>query len=184
MMVISFSLKEGVAPALRAVLGTSCASLLYLTVSALGLIAVLTASAQAFALVRYVGAAYLIYLGLRMLRNAWRHKSAPGGEVELRSRPFLQGLTTHLSNPKAIVYWTALLPQFIEPSASVTRQIMILGGIAILADLLVLASYAVLAAWARGWLRKSRPVSWIDLVAGSFLISAGSLLAFAGHASA
>jgi homoserine/homoserine lactone efflux protein len=183
MMVISFSLKEGAGQALRAVLGTTFASTLYLSVSVLGLIAVVTASQRAFALIRYAGAAYLVYLGVRMLRGAWRHKYAAAGQVVLRSRPFVQGLTTHLSNPKAIAYWTALLPQFVEPSRSVTRQVIILGAVAILFDFVILASYAALASWAREWLLGSRTAGWIDLVAGSFLIGAGTLLAFASNVS-
>jgi homoserine/homoserine lactone efflux protein len=183
MMVISVSLKGGAGQALRAVLGTTFASTLYLSVSVLGLIAVLTASQRAFALIRYAGAVYLVYLGIRMLRGAWRHQFASARRVELRSRPFVQGLTTHLSNPKAITYWAALLPQFIDPSHNVNRQVIILGAVAILFDFAILASYALLAAWARAWLLGSRTAGWIDLVAGSFLIGAGTLLAFARNVS-
>ena len=77
-------------------------------------LAALTASAILFAFVRYAGAAYLVYLGVRMILGS---RGTPSAQAEpTRTAPgFMQGFVTHLSNPKAVLYWTALLPQFITP---------------------------------------------------------------------
>jgi len=154
-MTLSFALSQGFAAASRAVFGTAFASVLFLTVSAFGLIAVLVASRAAFDVVRVVGAVYLIFLG---------------------GHPFLQGFVTHLSNPKALLYWTAMLPQFIHDRERPTGQLLLLGFLGMAIGVSVLLAYAALAVRTRHVLDRPRISQRIDIVAGLFFLSAGGWL--------
>jgi homoserine/homoserine lactone efflux protein len=174
-MTVSFALNRGFGAALRAVLGTAVASLTFLGLSALGLIAVLVASPAAFSFIRIAGAVYLVYLGLRMLLAAVRHKLESGSRHRMSGTidPFLQGLVTHLSNPKAILYWTAMLPQFIDPSRPAARQIEFLGVLGMLIDVAVLTGYAALAASTRRSLAQSNAARTLDCLGAAFFLLAG-----------
>jgi homoserine/homoserine lactone efflux protein len=173
---LSFALAQGFARALRSVLGVAAASAVFLVVSALGVIAALAAASTAFFVVRAAGAAYLAYLGVRLLRAALRPTGSPG-PVKLTTRPFTQGFMTHISNPKAILYWGALLPQFIEPDRPVARQVVLLGTLGIVIDVGVLASYAALAAFARQRLDRPGISRVLHGIAGVFFLSTSVWLA-------
>ncbi len=173
---ISFALAQGFARAFRAVLGVAAASAVFLLVSALGVVAALTAASTAFFLVRIGGAVYLAYLGVRLLRAASRPSETPA-PVRLTTRPFTQGFLTHLSNPKAILYWGALLPQFIEADRPLARQVALLGSLGILIDVVVLASYAGLAAFARRRLDRPRVSRALHAVSGAFFVATSVWLA-------
>lgn len=179
MLVIGFALKQGLGSALRAIVGISLINLLYLALAALGLVALVVASAPLFALVRYCGAAYLIYLGYKLVRSGLTPPTVVAKEVPLRT-PLLQGVLTHLGNPKGVLYWSALLPQFLDISTSAAHplalQITLLGLAAVIIDAAVMYAYAVVFASASRLLRSSRYFRWIETVAGAFFIVSGLLL--------
>lgn len=179
MLVIGFALKQGMAPALRAIIGVSLINILFLACAALGLVALVVASAPLFTAVRYCGAAYLIYLGYKMLRAGLRSQASEVQEVPLRT-PLLQGVLTHLANPKGVLYWAALLPQFLDTSPdaaySVAWQITLLGAIATIIDFAVMYAYAMLFASASRVLRGSRYFRWIETISGTIFIVSGVLL--------
>jgi threonine/homoserine/homoserine lactone efflux protein len=187
MLMISFGLRDGRPSVLRAVAGVVTASLLFLVVSALGVAAALHASTTLFAVVRYAGAAYLVYLGVRLLVAAARAADVPppvGAAVSAqpqrtRTGAYWQGLVTHLSNPKAILFWGALLPQFLDTGRAVARQIVFLGLLGIAMDAVVLTAYGLAAAAARHFAPTQAFTRWIDAAAGSFFVLTGALLAFA-----
>jgi homoserine/homoserine lactone efflux protein len=192
MLMISVGLRHGSASVLRGVAGIGVASLLFLTVSAFGVAAALHASDTLFAFVRYAGAAYLVYLGVRLLIAGVQAGAPSTGSGDLAvpdpqhragataSRgAFWQGFVTHLSNPKAVLYWTALLPQFIDPARPVAAQTVTLGLMGIAMDLCILAGYGLAAAGTRHLGVTSSYTRWIDLTAGAFFVVAGSLLALA-----
>lgn len=173
---ISFALAQGFGPAVRSVLGVGVSSALYLLISALGVIAALSAASTAFFVVRIAGAMYLAYLGVRMLRAA-AHPERALAPVRLTTRPFTQGFMTHISNPKAVLYWGALLPQFIRADRPPARQILLLGSLGMLLDMGVLASYAALAAFARRKLDRPEFSRALHGVAGTFFVATSVWLA-------
>jgi homoserine/homoserine lactone efflux protein len=197
MLMISLGLRDGAATVLRAVAGIGVASLLFLTVSAFGVAAALHASETLFAIVRYAGAAYLVYLGVRLLIAGAKAGRAADGSATAASDAggparssgtasppatanrgaFWQGFVTHLSNPKAVLYWTALLPQFVDPARPIAAQTVTLGLIGIAMDLCILAGYGLAAAGTRHLGVTARYTRWIDLAAGTFFVVAGSMLA-------
>lgn len=188
MLVIGVALKQGFPSALRAIVGVSLINLLYLVLAALGLVALVVASAPLFAVIRYCGAAYLIYLGCQLLRAAWtphtvdvanassQSASSLQNNPSLQNDPLVQGVITHLSNPKGVLYWAALLPQFLDPQRSFAWQVAVLGGFAIAVDIAVMVGYALIFASASRLLRSSRYFRWIEIFAGIFFIASGLLL--------
>jgi threonine/homoserine/homoserine lactone efflux protein len=178
LLVISQGLKAGFKPSLRGTLGILTGNAIYFALSAFGLGALLLASAALFQVIKYLGAAYLVYLGLRMLISR-----SPSLENELRGVPqrrsirlFMQGLVTQLSNPKAIVFFTALLPQFVTPGGDLPGQFLVLGIISIAVEFPVLLAYGWMAERG-GKLIPERFAALPDRIAGGFLVGAGLGLA-------
>lgn len=184
LLMISTGLRSGSRAALTVVAGIMVASFVYLAVAAGGVIAAVTASPLLFALIRYAGAAYLLYLGLRLIIAAWR-TPAPDPDAPSATDPssaaqgqyFWQGFVTHISNPKAVLFWTAVLPQFIDTSVPVTAQVISLGLLGMAIDAVVLAAYGLSAAAARHSLLTAALARWLDLVAGIVFTILGVMLA-------
>ena len=116
------------------------ANALYFAISATGLFAVLLAWYEVFFLVKWVGAAYLVWLGVR----SWRSSPAAAELVPLGTRSTLQGFVVQISNPKTLLFFGALLPQFVDVSDPVGFQLAILGATSIAIEFVVLAGYASL----------------------------------------
>lgn len=177
-LVVSQGLKQGFNASVKGAIGIEIGNSFYFVLSAMGLNAILVLSARLFETIRWLGVAYLVFLGLTMLLRTPEPLKEETGTVMKRPSwsPVWQGIVTQLINPKAIVYFTALLPQFITTSQAPTLQFVILGAISVLVELPVLVGY--------GWLgsRGGRVVSkrfaaLPDRIAGAFLIGAGTGLA-------
>ena len=148
LLVLSVSLTRGWSPGLQASAGILVANTLYFLLSATSLGAILLASWEAFFLIKWAGAAYLIWLGLTMVvaRGAGDIGTAtPPTPMRTGRRTWLHGMITQGANPKALVFFTAFLPQFVNPAEPLAPQIAILAATSILIEFGVLASYAALA---------------------------------------
>ncbi|MGH9671709.1 MAG: LysE family translocator, partial [Bryobacteraceae bacterium] len=132
-----------------------------------------------FFAVKWIGAGYLIYLGIRALfGTGGRLPDVKPGVVEMRPwRLFVGGFVLQASNPKAIVFFSALLPQFIDPRAPVAQQIAILGVTSVLIEFVVLLGYGIVTGRASQVARQPRYAVWTNRVAGGLLIAAGVGLA-------
>jgi len=178
-LLVSLGLRDGAAAVLRASGGIAVASMLFLLISALGLVAVLVASAPVFHALCIAGAAYLAWLGLRMLWGARSPATADPSVRERQGRPFVQGLVTHLSNPKAVVYWSALLPQFLDTGRPLAPQVGLLGCSGIALDVAVLCGYGLVASAARKGGLSTGQQRAVNIAGGLFFLLAGVLLALA-----
>jgi threonine/homoserine/homoserine lactone efflux protein len=181
LLTLAVSVRAGFGPAVRAILGVCTGSTCYLLVSLAGLLAILVTHRVIFHAVQIAGATYLIYLGVRMVLGGARARGEARQETAAPpfDRPYFDGLVTQLSNPKAILYWTALLPPFIDPARPVPPQLLVLIAIGIGVDFVVLAAYAAGAAQVRRWLREPRFQRGINLSAGSLFVLTGAGLAWA-----
>ena len=163
-------------------LGVASGQGVWALASAVGLIALLAASHPVFVGLRVVGSAYLVWLGLHALRDAFRPRELPAGHGAARparlppARAFRQGLLSNLGNPKMVVFFTSLLPQFVSPGGGFAALLGL--GIAFCAMTFAwLSVYAVAVARARGWLLRSRARRALDAVTGSVLVALGLRLA-------
>ncbi|HKO57213.1 MAG TPA: LysE family translocator [Thermoanaerobaculia bacterium] len=173
LLVMSQAMRRGFRASFRGALGILTGNAIYFALSAVGLGALLIASTRVFEALRWAGAAYLVVMGLRMIATKTKEAEAP---QNIEQRSFVQGVVTQLANPKAIVFFTALLPQFVDPRAGrLALQFFILGVISVVIELPVLAAYGFLAD--RGRALYGRHGKWVERVAGGFLVAAGVKLA-------
>lgn len=152
---------------------------------AVGLGAVLAASETAFTVVKYLGAAYLVYLGWKQLRaDAAPVSVEAGGPGRASVRELiLRGMLLNLTNPKGTVFLLAVVPQFVDPSQPLTHQYAILAGTLAFTDTVVMGVYTLLAAKVLGLLKQPSHIRWMNRSIGSLFIAAGLLLAtFRRHA--
>lgn len=194
--VVSHGINRGTGAGLWAATGVLLANALYFAISATGLFALLIAWHEVFVLIKWLGAAYLIWTGIQ----SWRAHStgspestltaapaAPADRAELRhpSRPSSpegwqagrRGFAVQATNPKTLLFFGALLPQFIDPTGAVGLQFAILGATSIAIEFCVLAMYSALANRASRVARQPKFAKWLDRASGTLLIAAGAGLA-------
>jgi threonine/homoserine/homoserine lactone efflux protein len=152
--VVTRSLSQGRTAGIVSVLGVETGTFAYALAAAAGLTGLIAASETGFTIVKYAGAAYLVYLGVRKLRAREQTQDTPPGA---RSRLFLGGMLVQLLNPKIAIFFLAFLPQFVDPAnGPVAVQMLVLGTIFTLLAVLSDSAYALLAGVLGGWLRGGR----------------------------
>ncbi|HEY1725817.1 MAG TPA: LysE family translocator [Steroidobacteraceae bacterium] len=178
LFVLGSAVRRGFSPGLTAAAGILAGNTFYFALSATGIAAIILASHRVFSLLKWAGAAYLVWLGLRLLLS---RTAAPASASAPRPadnhRGFMRGFLVQAANPKALVFFIALLPQFINPAASVPWQILILGVSSVAIEFVVLSGYAALAARARH-LTGARFAQSLERIGGAFLVAAGARLAW------
>jgi homoserine/homoserine lactone efflux protein len=181
LLVLSQALTRGAARSVRSSCGILAANSLYFALSATGLGALLVASYDVFFAIKWVGAAYLVYLGVTTFRAKVSPVSPETGAqqpaVVSDRKLFLNGFVLQAANPKALLFFTALLPQFIDPSGGVAMQVAILGVTSIVVEFFVLLGYGVLAGRASHLAAQPRFVTLTNRLSGSLLVGAGVGLA-------
>jgi threonine/homoserine/homoserine lactone efflux protein len=182
--VLSSALRSGLRAGTIAATGILAGNALYFVLSATGVAAIILASNRIFSALRWIGAAYLVFLGLRMIFTRAAEQSPmpaatspASASAPVPGRLFARGFIVQAGNPKALVFFVALLPQFINPAASVPLQILVLGVTSLVIEFLVLGSYASVAARARH-LGNGRWSTTLERVGGGCLIAAGTRLAW------
>ena len=175
MLVLSQGLARGAVSSIWANLGILAGNTMYFALSATSLGAVLMASYGLFSVIRWAGAAYLIWLGVSAFMGRSRVLSmSPKSDAPARGgRIFVNGFVLQASNPKALVFFTALLPQFIDPRASVITQVTILGATSVVIEFFVLLAYGGLAGRFTAIASRPRFRTLANRIAGSLLIAAG-----------
>jgi homoserine/homoserine lactone efflux protein len=173
-LVIATGVSQGVRAALVTVAGTSIGNTLLLAAIAFGLSWVLQNAAALFELMRWAGAAYLIWLGVQ----AWRHAGAlttdRAGTVN-----FSRGLLVALSNPKTIAFFTAFLPQFVDPHLPVARQLIVMCTVTAVLAALSDSAWALASGFGRAWFVKPVRAKWLGRLSGVVLMGGGVWLSLA-----
>ncbi len=180
LLVVSQAISRGTWSGLAATLGILTTNAVYFALSATGVGALIVGSSRVFAVVKWLGAIYLVWMGARMI-FARPHappasESAPPVSPSTRNA-FSLAVVTQGANPKAIVFFTAILPQFVDPSAPVVPQIVILGVSSIVIELVVLSAYIATCHAARGLVGQTRFSLRLQRLGGAFLVAAGARLA-------
>ena len=173
--IIARSMDQGRLAGFVSVLSIETGNSVHVLAATLGLSALLLSSALAFSVVKYLGAAYLIYLGIRrLLTRAQDHEIASLQRQSLR-RIYSQGVLVATLNPKTALFFLAFLPQFVDPSTgSVALQLLTLGGMFVMMAIVTDSMYALLSSTAGGWLKRNRSfLSAERYIVGSVYIGLG-----------
>jgi threonine/homoserine/homoserine lactone efflux protein len=180
--IVSQSVEHGRRAGLTATLGVHTGTMVHLTAAALGLSAILVSSSLAFTTVKLLGAAYLIYLGLRALFGADDPKMAPAAREVRLGRTFRQGVLVNVTNPKTALFFFAFLPQFLDRGAGrLPLQIALLGLVFTCIGLVTDSSWALASGLAAGWIKGNARFTRIQRrVSGCVFIGLGLVTAFAG----
>ncbi len=178
-VVIANSLKHGTRAGLMNVLGTQVGLVIWLGIAALGLGAAIQVMGVWFVLLRYAGAAYLMWLAYKLFMS--------NGDLAVatdRARPrgsfFLQGFVVIMSNPKMLVLFGALIPPFIPAGADVVRMTLILGTTSMVIAAIGDTAYALAAGRAGAWLSRKR-IRAIEIISGSFLMGGAAWMVLKGR---
>ncbi|WP_421984143.1 LysE family translocator [Roseibium sp.] len=177
MLVVSYALTQGRRSAFASVLGVGLGDATAAAVSLLGLGAILAASATAFSVLKWVGAAYLVWLGIKMWRSRPAVQNVQQMEHISARKIFWHAYVVTSLNPKGIVFFMAFLPHFIAPQASVAPQLFLLGTTFVVLGILNAAVYAFAAAAIGQKLRSPSLLRLVNRVGGGFLISAAAMTA-------
>ena len=173
LLVLATSLRQGAKLAVSSILGILSANALYFGLSATSVGAMLAASDRVFLVAKWVGAGYLVYLGVQSLFARASVLERTRGDGHAPGRLYSGAFLTQASNPKAIVFFGAFVPQFIDRTLPVFRQMAILAVTSTVIEFLVLLGYALVAERASAMTRRPNYLIWTNRVAGLLLISAG-----------
>lgn len=176
--VVGTGLRRGFAASFAASLGILSANTIYFFASALGLGVVIAQAPWLFVGLKWAGAAYLVWLAVAAFRAKPETAAPTGSGAQGGWQAYRGALLLQLANPKAILFFTALLPQFVHPEAawSVPFQIFVLGVTSVASEVLVLAGYGALAARAARLSSDPRLLRWFERASGACLLGCAALV--------
>jgi threonine/homoserine/homoserine lactone efflux protein len=180
--IVARSLDQGRLAGLVSVASIEAGNFVHVLAATLGLSALLLSSGLAFAVVKYLGAAYLIYLGLRRLLTRTAAQPTVALQRQSLRRIFSQGVVVAVLNPKTALFFFAFLPQFVDPAQGrVTTQLLALGSLFVLMAVVTDGLYALIAGSAGQWLKSSRLFALAErYLIGSIYIGLGLTAALGG----
>ena len=176
LLMLSVSMANGFSRSLATAAGDLTANAIQIVLAGFGLAAIITSSQYGLLIIKWAGVSYLIWIGLRQILASFRHGNGAVGLPPASIRTlWFRGFVTSASNPKAVVFFAALFPQFLDPQDALAPQIAILGATYIVIDGSFLAFYGKGASWMAKGIRGKHKV-WVERAAGSSLIAAAILL--------
>ena len=178
MLVVSYALGRGKQTGWATVPGVTLGDFVAMTASLLGVGAILATSATAFTIMKFAGAGYLIWLGIKL----WRAEPQPDDLVDTRSEMsgramFWNAFVVTALNPKSIIFFIAFVPQFIDPARPALMQFVILEATFLVLAAVNVAIWAVLAGELRARFRQASTLRFVNRIGAGFLIGAGVLTA-------
>ena len=175
-LIVTTGARQGTRAALMTVAGASSGNAVLLALIAFGLGWILKTSAEVFDALRWAGAAYLVWLGIQ----AWRHAGAPSADVAPRGHVHAwRGFVVALTNPKTIAFFTAFLPQFIDASLPVERQLFVMCAVSVTLGACLDAGWAAAAGFGRAWFLKPKHNRLLGRLSACALIGGGIWLSLA-----
>ena len=174
LLVVSYALGQGWRTALPMAIGVALGDFTAMTLSMLGLGALLAASATLFTILKWVGAAYLVYLGIRLWRAGGTLDAAPRTDAVSAAKMLGHAWLVTALNPKSITFFVAFLPAFLDPQADFLTQMVVFETTFLVLAFANAFGYALVAARARGFVANPRAIGIVNKVGGGLLIGAGA----------
>ncbi|QTF10628.1 homoserine/homoserine lactone efflux protein [Brenneria izadpanahii] len=179
---MSTGISHGYRGTIASITGLQIGLAVHIVLVGIGLGALLSQSLLIFDLLKWLGAAYLIWLGIQQWRSAGSLDMNALASAMPRRKLLKRAILVNLTNPKSIVFLAALFPQFIIPHQPQAAQYLVLGATTIAVDIIVMIGYATLAKRISGWLKGARQMRILNRIFGSLFILVGALLATARKA--
>lgn len=176
MLISAYGFKGGFRDALAAIAGTQTGNTLWYVICVAGLGALVAASPHVFLILKLAGAAYLVWLGGSEIWSSFRAGNDHG--PRLKGRPYVQAALTQLSNPKALLFFGALVPQFLDTSASLVPQYAIMFAVTFIGESVILTGYGWLASHG-GRIASVKGAAWRARISGAVLVALGVAAAIA-----
>ena len=176
LLIISNSIRHGLRRSAVTIAGDLTANSIQMTAAAFGLAAVIAASADAFVWIKWIGVAYLAWIGLQLMLSTRHEIHVSANPARSSWRLFRQGFVTSMANPFAVAFFGALFPQFIDPGKPVLPQLVILGVTYLGVDGTILVAWGWLGIRAASTLRR-HSFEVINRICGALMIAAAGLLA-------
>ena len=178
LFAIATGAQKGKAAALVGVAGMNTATLVWFCAAALGLGALILAFPQVFHLLAFAGAAYIAWLGVKSLLVAFRHDAEPGHQAFRQGRSaYLDGFTVQIANPKAVLFFTAVLPPFLDPARPLPAQLAAFACATLTLDILAMSAYGLGGAALAARMTEPRFARGFAVVVGLLLLTAAVLMA-------
>ncbi len=180
MVVVSHALPHGPAGGMRGALGpivgVNIGNFIWYALTAFGLIALINAVPTAYAVLRWIGVAYLAWMAFRMLQGSAGKLASQTARRAGFTKGFVNGLAVHMSNPKALLFYTAFIPPFINPDGNLLLQFAILAGLTVFTETTGLTFYAALASKARNLGSADQVQPLFQKIAALILLGAALIL--------
>ncbi|PSW20103.1 LysE family translocator [Photobacterium sanctipauli] len=173
LLTISYALTHGRSAAIALVSGVVLGDLTAMLASLLGLGAILSSSAELFSIVKWMGAIYLVYLGVKLYCSPIEQEEGQQEKVANRLHIFRHAYIVTLLNPKSIVFFVAFFPQFLDTTQPLVPQMIVQVVTFLCLALLALSAYGISASLARHKIRSPSVQKWINRVGGSLIVGAG-----------
>ena len=175
---IATGAQKGKGAALVGVAGMNTATLVWVCAAALGLGALILAFPQVFHLLAFAGAAYIAWLGVKSLLGALRHDAEPGHQAFRQGKSaYLDGFTVQIANPKAVLFFTAVLPPFLDPARPLPAQLAAFACATLTLDILAMSAYGLGGAALAARMTEPRFARGFAVVVGLLLLTAAVLMA-------
>lgn len=181
LLVLSYALTQGRRVAVGMALGVALGDLVAITASLLGLGALVMASATLFSVLKWIGAGYLIYLGIKLLRAGPAQIDLSDPDPKPVRQIFTHAAIVTATNPKSIAFFVAFVPQFIRPEAALAPQFTLLIATFVALGTANALAYALLADRLRRRIRKPAVLTWLNRLGGGVLVTMGALTATLGR---
>lgn len=176
---MSTGISHGYRGTVASITGLQLGLAVHIVLVGAGLGALFSQSMVAFEVLKWAGAAYLVWLGIQQWRAAGGIDLNAVAKAMPRRRLFQRALLVNLTNPKSIVFLAALFPQFIQPHQPQLMQYLILGVTTIVVDVIVMIGYATLATRIAGWIKGPKQMKRLNRIFGGLFMAVGALLASA-----
>ncbi len=173
LLVVSYALGQGLRAALPMALGVALGDFTAMTLSMLGVGALLATSATLFTVLKWIGAGYLIWLGIKLWRAGGMLDASPRTDAASTLKMMAHAWIVTALNPKGITFFVAFLPQFLDPAGDFWKQMLVFEATFIVLAFANVLGYALIASRARTMMRSPRAIGIVNRVGGSLLIGAG-----------
>lgn len=178
LFAVATGVRDGRAAALAGVVGMNAATLVWFVAASLGLGALVTAFPGLFRFIAIAGGIYVAWLGIQAIRGSGHAPGDPGKARLTRRGPLVDGFMVQIANPKAVLFFTAVLPPFLDPARPLAPQLVLFAAATIGMDVMTMSAYGLSGAALSRRMTEPRFARWFGWITGALLLIAAAMIVF------